>query len=108
MIHKKVENPGQMYRRTKWMRLRKKMLKRFPICQRCNERPSLHCDHKIPVKIKPELRFAEFNLQMLCASCHSQKTRADQNRRPINPSKRGSDENGLPINLDHPWLKEKK
>ena len=107
MIHKKVENPSQFYRRTKWAKVRKKILRRDPICRICKERTSTQVDHKIPVKVKPELRYAEFNLMGLCIGCHSRKTRADKNRKPINPPKRGADESGLPTDPNHEWNKSK-
>jgi len=37
----------------------------------------LHCDHRLTVEERPDLRLSLGNLQTLCASCHSKKTRAE-------------------------------
>ena len=105
MKYKKEGLPNNFYRLTKWLKLRKKILKRDPICGICLERPATQVDHKIPIKVKPELRYVEFNLIGLCAGCHSRKTMADKNRKPANPPKRGADENGLPTDPNHEWNK---
>lgn len=51
------------------------MLAHNPACVLCG-RPGQHVDHKIPVRKGGEW-FAEDNLQVLCHSCHSKKTRQE-------------------------------
>ena len=48
-------------------------------CVQCGARGRLEVDHVQPVRSHPELAFDLDNLQTLCASCHSRKTR---NRSP--------------------------
>lgn len=60
---------------SRWKRLRLMMLRRFPICRRCDPqslRPATEVDHIIP-KAKGGTDAMD-NLQTLCHQCHSRKT----------------------------------
>ncbi len=61
-----------------WRKRSAYILRRDPICKRCNRAPSEHADH---IKAK---RFGgtdeESNLQGLCAACHSRKTLTEDMR----------------------------
>jgi len=46
-------------------------------CVKCRARGRLEVDHIKPVRTHPELSFDLTNLQTLCASCHSKKTRVE-------------------------------
>ena len=37
----------------------------------------LHCDHRLTVQERPDLRLSLGNLQTLCRSCHSKKSRQE-------------------------------
>jgi 5-methylcytosine-specific restriction endonuclease McrA len=43
----------------------------------CGQKGEAHADHKIPVKVRPDLRYEVSNGQCLCASCHQRKTNAE-------------------------------
>jgi 5-methylcytosine-specific restriction endonuclease McrA len=66
-----------------WERLRDYHRAREPLCRHCAQRgkvvPMKHVDHIIDIIDAPELRLQDDNLQSLCASCHSRKTRRQQN-----------------------------
>lgn len=46
-------------------------------CVGCGARGRLEVDHVQPVRTHPELAFDLSNLQTLCVSCHSRKTRIE-------------------------------
>jgi 5-methylcytosine-specific restriction enzyme A len=52
-------------------------------CVQCGAVTRLEADHIKPVRTHPELGFELTNLQTLCASCHSQKTRIELGHKPI-------------------------
>jgi 5-methylcytosine-specific restriction endonuclease McrA len=84
-----VVRTARVYDTAAWDRLRKLKLANDPFCQiqtHCAERPLLRTlaaevDHIVPVSERPELRFVYTNLQSACKSCHSAKTRTEQQRR---------------------------
>lgn len=44
-------------------------------CSRvCGKKGEAHADHVIPVKARPDLRYAVENGQCLCHGCHTRKT----------------------------------
>jgi 5-methylcytosine-specific restriction enzyme A len=59
-------------------------------------------DHTIPHHNNPELFYDPENLQSLCAVCHGEK-RAKEHGKVYS----GCDENGMPLDKDHWWRKEK-
>jgi len=56
---------------------RKKVLKKYPICNICKKRKSIHTDHIKPVSKFPELALKLSNGQGLCEICHKAKTKED-------------------------------
>lgn len=70
------------YHGTKWRRLRLQQLAAQPLCQRClvfeTLSPGHHVDHVISHQGNAALFFNSRNLQTLCLSCHSVKTRREQ------------------------------
>lgn len=87
----------------RWLRVRKRQLAREPLCRECGA-PATDVDH-----VKPRSRggapFDPANLQSLCATHHSHKTAAydKQGRDWSEHALRGCDENGNPLDPDHPW-----
>ena len=62
-----------------WRKFRKQYLKYHPLCVECTKmgrlRRATDVDHIKPLRDHPELKYDESNLQALCHSCHSRKTR---------------------------------
>jgi len=71
---------SKIYDRT-WRKLRAMKLRRNPLCEVCLSKGltvlATEVDHIKPVKKYPELRLVYDNLQSLCKSCHSKKTRRE-------------------------------
>lgn len=88
-----------------WRRLRDRVLARDPLCQECYKRdyitPATDADHINGDPSDNSMR----NLQGLCHSCHSRKTRREMNG---SAEQWGCDANGLPLDPDHPWNKKSK
>lgn len=62
----------------RWQVLRMEILERDGFrCKACGARGRLEIDHIKPVRTHPELSFAPDNLQALCPSCHTRKTRIE-------------------------------
>src|SRR5579863_9629475 len=68
-----------------WRRLRVMHLNSNPLCIVClaEDRVTVatEVDHRIPIIVRPDLRLDMANLDSLCASCHSKKTRREQQSR---------------------------
>ncbi|MTD99930.1 HNH endonuclease [Paracoccus sp. YIM 132242] len=54
-------------------------------CVQCSARGRLEVDHIKPVRTHPELSYDLTNLQTLCPSCHSRKTRIEVGMGERNP-----------------------
>lgn len=52
-----------------------------PLCRYCLRQGRVEAatcvDHIVPISQAPDLRLVRSNLQALCASCHTRKTRAE-------------------------------
>ncbi|MBQ2262732.1 MAG: HNH endonuclease [Loktanella sp.] len=70
------------YHQKRWTTIRLIQLSKQPLCQRClsydEVKPALHVDHVMPHAGDAKLFFNTSNLQSLCHSCHSFKTKAEQ------------------------------
>lgn len=90
------------YNTTAWRKLRAHVLRQAPLCRLCAGRglavPAVDVDHITPVA-DGGAPFDQNNLQALCHSCHSRKTRADQTGKPM----AGCDEDGTPHDARHWW-----
>lgn len=70
----------------RWKALRLKVLRRDGFkCVKCQARGRLEVDHILPVRTHPELAYEIDNLQVLCPSCHSRKTRQENGHAPPDP-----------------------
>ena len=56
-------------------------------CVSCGAHGRLECDHIKPVRTHPELAFDPENLQTLCITCHSRKTRQEVGLDEIHPER---------------------
>jgi 5-methylcytosine-specific restriction endonuclease McrA len=52
-----------------WARIRKRILRRDPVCSICGESPSTEIDH-----LRPGDDHGDSNLQGLCSPCHASKS----------------------------------
>lgn len=78
-----------IYRTQQWkvVRLEAKRRDRFR-CVECRAVGRLEVDHIKPIRSHPELAFDLTNLQTLCASCHTKKTRIEVGFEPLNPARK--------------------
>jgi len=56
-------------------------------CVSCGASGRLEVDHIKPVRTHPDLAFDLENLQSLCTSCHTRKTRIEIGCDPLNPKR---------------------
>lgn len=69
---------ASVIRTRRWKALRLEALRRDGwACVSCGARGRLEVDHVKPVRDAPELSFDLGNLQCLCPSCHTRKTRIE-------------------------------
>ena len=70
-----------------WQRLRRVVLSAEPLCGECQAagliEASREADHVIPLRARPDLRLWRPNVQGLCKSDHSKKTRAEMDGQPL-------------------------
>lgn len=77
-----------IYRSARWRALRLEVLRRDDFkCTQCGTRGRLEVDHVIPIRKRPDLAYDMSNLQSLCASCHTKKTRIEQGHKPPDPER---------------------
>lgn len=57
-------------------------------CVKCGSTQRLEVDHIQPVRKRPDLSFVLSNLQTLCASCHTKKTRIELGFKPLSPARK--------------------
>jgi len=73
----------------RWKALRQQALRRDGFrCVKCGARGRLEVDHVKPVRTHPELSYALDNLQVLCGSCHSRKTKEEIGLNPTSPERK--------------------
>ncbi len=73
----------------RWQAIRHAVLERDGwACVQCGDRRRLECDHIKPVRTHPHLGFDPGNVQVLCASCHTKKTRIECGHKPTPPDRR--------------------
>jgi len=112
----------KFYATKAWKKLRRRALtmnqvarhSTFPHCEICEEvgitTQATEVDHIKPHKGDYGLAFDPDNLQCLCKPCHSRKTyyedgafnRPAGGKAPVT----GCDEDGIPLDPDHPWRKK--
>lgn len=79
----------QVTRTKRWKVLRIEILERDGFrCRECSAKGRLEVDHIKPVRTHPELSYDPANLQALCPSCHTRKTRLECGHKPRNPKAR--------------------
>lgn len=73
----------------RWQVVRHEVLERDGwACRRCGASGRLEVDHIKPVRNAPERAFDKSNLQVLCASCHTKKTRIECGHPEPSPERR--------------------
>jgi 5-methylcytosine-specific restriction enzyme A len=103
---------NRFYNRSAWKKLRASKLSQNPLCEECLKRelfvPAVHVDHVLPLATHPERGMDATNLQSLCHSCHSGKTREEQTGRKSkhwSSGRVGLD--GIPLDPNHKWNRER-
>lgn len=97
-----------------WARLRAEVLADEPLCRHCKAiglvTPATEVDHIEDSRADYSDDNSRENLQGLCRTCHSIKTRAEmqatpggEGGMPIKPRKKGCDKNGFPLDPEHNW-----
>lgn len=71
--HSKAITDSKRWQGLRWQALRRDGFR----CVQCGARGRLEVDHIQPVRARPDLAYALDNLQALCVSCHSRKTRLE-------------------------------
>lgn len=75
-------------RGNRWKTLRMAILERDGFaCKECGARGRLEVDHILPVRTHPKLAWKPDNLQALCPSCHTRKTRIEVGHPPPDPKR---------------------
>ncbi|WP_208348795.1 HNH endonuclease [Pseudaestuariivita rosea] len=75
-------------RGARWTVLRAAILERDGYrCRECGARGRLEVDHIKPVRTHPQLSYDPDNLQSLCPSCHTKKTRLECGHPPLSPQR---------------------
>lgn len=88
-----------------WRTIREVQLQRFPFCEDCAamgvSTPANEADHNTNDTSRSAIGV---ELSSLCKPCHS--TRTARRERGL-PTVYGCDADGLPLDPDHPWNREK-
>lgn len=89
-VRKEHQRHSQKVTRTaRWKELRMSILERDGYrCTACGCGGRLEVDHIHPVRTHPELSYDPGNLQALCPSCHTKKTRIECGHRPLPENRR--------------------
>jgi 5-methylcytosine-specific restriction endonuclease McrA len=71
---------NRFYKQKEWLRMREWFLQQPEnvLCAICKRAPAVEVDHIIPRRQAPHLALDPQNLQGACSSCHSAKTRREQ------------------------------
>lgn len=79
-----VRHSKAVTRTARWKILRMEILERDGFrCKACGCGGRLEVDHVKPVRSHPELAYSPGNLQALCPSCHTKKTRIECGHAPL-------------------------
>jgi 5-methylcytosine-specific restriction endonuclease McrA len=83
------DRPSRKVQKTRrWQAVRFRVLRRDGWrCVQCGARGRVEVDHIKPVRERPDLAFDESNLQTLCKTHHSLKTRAELGMGEPNPER---------------------
>jgi 5-methylcytosine-specific restriction endonuclease McrA len=69
---RRARTKAQGYESTGWRKVSRELRKRFPVCQRCGERPSERAHHKHGLRPVDPGGLNLANLVAVCESCHQQ------------------------------------
>lgn len=83
-----IRHSRKVTRGERWRTLRTAILERDGYrCRSCGTGGRLEVDHVKPVRTHPELSYEPTNLQALCPSCHTRKTRIECGHPPPSPGR---------------------
>ena len=84
-----IRHSKRITRGPRWRALRMQALDRDGwACVQCGTHKRLEVDHIQPVRTHPELAYTLANLQCLCGSCHTKKTRIEVGSKELPPKRR--------------------
>lgn len=88
MTEKYPRHGRSIYRTERWKAVRLQAKRRDNWqCVKCGAKTRLEVDHIIPLRDQLNLAYDLDNLQTLCASCHTKKTRIDIGMPPPDPER---------------------
>lgn len=64
----------KVYATSRWQRVRAMVLRRQPICKRCEQVPATEVHHIKNARLYPEFAYDLANLEGLCRACHLRET----------------------------------
>jgi 5-methylcytosine-specific restriction protein A len=86
-----------------WARLRALVITEQPLCAQCEREGRITPGNEVDHIDNDASNNERSNLENLCRPCHSRKTNADMGR----SVSYGCDANGMPLDPNHPWNREK-
>ena len=98
------------YGTARWQKVRAAKLREEPLCELCLKiariEPATVVDHLVAISKGGDPFPPLYALMALCERCHNTKTRVvEQLGRKF--LVRGCDVNGMPLDPDHPWNRER-
>jgi 5-methylcytosine-specific restriction endonuclease McrA len=101
----------RVYDTRRWQRLRRQKLRENPLCELCLKvnqiEPATVVDHLVALSAGGDPYPPLYALLSLCDRCHNTKTRVvEQLGRDF--MVRGCDVNGMPLDPNHPWNRERQ
>lgn len=105
MTKKHMRHSKRVTATRRWQVLRMAVIERDGFCcKACGARGRLEVDHIKPVRTHPDLAFDPQNLQALCPSCHTRKTRLECGHNPAQttPAREAWQDAIRALETDHP------
>ena len=104
----RISHGRRMYDTVRWRKARLSHLNEYPLCVLCERQgittAATVVDHIQEHKGDYDLFWNQDNWQSLCASCHSGIKRMQEHH----GYSQAADANGIPLDNNHPWNKERR
>lgn len=86
-----------------WRRVRARVIAEQPLCGQCEREGRYVAGNEVDHIDNDPTNNERSNLENLCKACHSRKTNRDMGHNVAY----GCDANGMPLDPNHPWNREK-